>query len=261
MGQPIVVNEKPSPNRGVVRFETNRAITGMGHERYLVGTEVWGERPPDVLARRLLARGGVLGVQINGNVVTVDLERGWDATGLKEIIENLYRFYPDQPAAPAGTPAAEPAEATEAAEPAEAAPAEPAADAEPVEPAAEPPADEGGASLADPVVADAPASGPEGAVAPAAPDDTLGATGTVAGDAPDATDATAEPVAAEPPAAPVDEGGASFADPVVAEAPASDPEGAVAPSAPAAADDTLGATGTVAGDAPEPGVDRTDDPA
>lgn len=98
MGQPIVVNEKPSSNPGVVRFETNRALTGMGHERYLAGTEVWGERPPDELARRLLARGGVAGVQINSNVVTVDLEMGHDAVGLKSIIENLYRFYPDQPA-------------------------------------------------------------------------------------------------------------------------------------------------------------------
>ena len=68
MGQSIVVLEKPSSNPGVVRFETNRAITGMGHERYVAGTEVWGHRPPDELARRLLARGGVAGVQINGNV-------------------------------------------------------------------------------------------------------------------------------------------------------------------------------------------------
>ncbi len=97
MGQPIVVNEKPSSNPGVVRFETNRAITGMGHERYPAGTEVWGERPPDELARRILARGGVANVQINGNVVTVNLEKGSDTTGLKSIIENLYRYYPDQP--------------------------------------------------------------------------------------------------------------------------------------------------------------------
>ncbi|MCU1498172.1 MAG: hypothetical protein JWM47_2125 [Acidimicrobiales bacterium] len=115
MGQSIVVNEKPSPNRGVVRFETNRAITGMGHERYLAGTEVWGNRPPDELARRLLAHGGVLGVQINGNVVTVDLARGHTADGLKAVIENLYRFYPDGAAAPAATPTADDAVAAESA--------------------------------------------------------------------------------------------------------------------------------------------------
>ncbi|CAN5137967.1 hypothetical protein BH20ACT3_BH20ACT3_16990 [soil metagenome] len=99
MGQSIVVNEKPSPNPGVVRFETNRALSGMGHERYRAGTEVWGDRPTDELARRLLARGGVSGVQINGNMVTVDLEKGHDSDGLKVVIENLYRFYPDQASA------------------------------------------------------------------------------------------------------------------------------------------------------------------
>jgi hypothetical protein len=95
MGQSIVVNAKPSSNPGIVRFETNRALTGMGHERYLAGQDVWGHRPPDELARRLLARGGVASVQVNGNMVTVDLQKGYDDTGLLEIIENLYRFYPD----------------------------------------------------------------------------------------------------------------------------------------------------------------------
>lgn len=128
MGQSIVVNEKPSSNPGVIRFETNRALTGMGHERYVAGDEVWGERPPDELARRILARGGVARLQINGNVVTVDLEKGFSAEGLKEIIENLYRVYPDQPAAaaPVEPPAAE-APAAEA--PAPAPVAEPVADA------------------------------------------------------------------------------------------------------------------------------------
>ncbi len=126
MGQSIVVLEKPSSNPGVVRFETNRAITGMGHERYVAGTEVWGHRPPDELARRLLARGGVAGVQINGNVVTVDLEKGYDADGLKEIVENLYRFYPDQPAAPAA--AVEAGEATADEAPADEVAEEPVAD-------------------------------------------------------------------------------------------------------------------------------------
>lgn len=108
MGQSIVVTEKPSSHVGVVRFETNRALTGMGHERYLSGAEIWGERPPDELARRLLAKRSVAGVQINANVVTVDLAKGHDAAGLREIIENLYRFYPDQPDG-AGTAPAEPA--------------------------------------------------------------------------------------------------------------------------------------------------------
>jgi hypothetical protein len=95
MGQPIVVVEKPSVNRGIVRFETNRALTGMGHEHYTSGVEVRGNRPPDELARRLLDRDNVHGVHINGSVVTVDLAKGHTSEGLKEVIEDLYIFYPE----------------------------------------------------------------------------------------------------------------------------------------------------------------------
>jgi hypothetical protein len=111
MGQPIVVTEKPSSHRGIVRFETNRALTGMGHERYEAGTEVWGDRPPDELARRLLAQPSVARVHVNSNMVTVDLAKGYDASGLREVIEDLYRFYPDVEDAPAPS---EPSETSEA---------------------------------------------------------------------------------------------------------------------------------------------------
>ncbi len=100
MGQPIAVIETSSgTNPGVVRFETNRALTGMGHERYRTVEDAWGDRPPDVLARRLFERGGVDSVHINGNVVTVDLAKGFDDAGIKKIIEDLYLFYPE----PTGT--------------------------------------------------------------------------------------------------------------------------------------------------------------
>lgn len=96
MGQSIVVTEKPSvANRGVVRFETNRLLTGMGHERYVAGEEIFGQRPPDEIARRLFATDAVAGVQVNGNMITVNLRRGYDSSGMAEIIENLYRYYPD----------------------------------------------------------------------------------------------------------------------------------------------------------------------
>lgn len=95
MGQPIVVTEKPSAtNRGVVRFETNRLLTGMDHERYREGEEIFGHRPPDELARRLLAEPSVSGVSVHGNMVTVDLHRGYPSDGLRKIIEDLYIFYP-----------------------------------------------------------------------------------------------------------------------------------------------------------------------
>lgn len=94
MGQPIVVVEKPSTaNPGVVRFETNRALTGMGHERYQSRDDATGNRPPDELARRLFDRGGITRVHINSNVITVDLVKGHTADGLLQLIEDLYRFY------------------------------------------------------------------------------------------------------------------------------------------------------------------------
>jgi hypothetical protein len=96
MGQPIVVTETSSAaNPGVRRFETNRALTGMGHERYRTLDDAWGERPPDVLARRLLELGGIDAVHINGNVVTVDLTKGYDGEGIQKVIEDLYLFYPE----------------------------------------------------------------------------------------------------------------------------------------------------------------------
>lgn len=93
MGQLVTVLEKHARRRGVVRFELNRVLTGTGHEIYRAATPVEGTRPPDELARRFFARGGIETVAINGNVVTVDLEKGGNAEGLKEIIEDLYTYY------------------------------------------------------------------------------------------------------------------------------------------------------------------------
>ena len=177
MGQSIIVNEKPSSNPGVVRFETNRALTGMDHERYRAGDDVWGNRPPDELARRLLTKPSVAGVQINGNMVTVDLAKGYDSSGLLEIIENLYRFYPDaDPAAEAEAAAEGDAPAAEDAPVAEA----PVADEAPAKEAA--PADE--APAVEAPTAEAPAQEPAAAAeeAPAAEPEVADATEGPAGD-------------------------------------------------------------------------------
>ncbi len=94
MGQPIIVNEKPSVTHpGMVRFETNRALTGMGHERYPSREAAVGTRPPDELARRLFDHGGVGAVHINGNIITVDLAKGGTTDGMSEVIHDLYLFY------------------------------------------------------------------------------------------------------------------------------------------------------------------------
>ena len=92
MGQPITVVEKPSSRTGVVRYETNRALTGMGHERYRDGDEILGTAPADELARRLFDRGGITGVHVNGNVVTVELTEA-EAEGIDEVIASLYLYW------------------------------------------------------------------------------------------------------------------------------------------------------------------------
>ena len=96
MGQPITVVEKPSSRAGIVRYETNRALTGMGHERYQAGDEILGAAPADELARRLFDRGGITGVHVNGNVGTVELadaEAEAEAEGIDQVIASLYLYW------------------------------------------------------------------------------------------------------------------------------------------------------------------------
>ncbi len=93
MGQPISVVRKPGSKPDVIRFEINRSLTGMGHERYASAADVTGDRPPDELARRLFERGGVRGVHIFSNVITIELEPGAKAEGFDEVIRELYTYY------------------------------------------------------------------------------------------------------------------------------------------------------------------------
>ena len=94
MGQPINVVEKPSRTPGVVRFETNRSLTGMGHERYASLDDVIDDRSVDELARRLFASGTVRTVHVNGSVITVELLDGNTGEGLLDVIRGLYIHYP-----------------------------------------------------------------------------------------------------------------------------------------------------------------------
>ena len=93
MGQPVVVTERPTARPGVWRFEANRVLTGMEHERYHRDRPVVGDRPPDEVARRLFATGSADEVHVYGNVVTVVLTRGHGHEGLREVIEGLYTYY------------------------------------------------------------------------------------------------------------------------------------------------------------------------
>ena len=93
MGQPVTVIEKPSTRPGVIRYETNRTLTGMGHEYFRSAADAQGSTPPARLAQRLFERGGIDLVHMNGNVVTVHLSDGSAPTGIKALVEDLYTYY------------------------------------------------------------------------------------------------------------------------------------------------------------------------
>ncbi len=116
MGQLVAVTEKQSSTRGVVRFEINRSLSGMGHEHFSSVADAWGNTPSDELARRMFATDQVAAVHVYGNIITVDLLKGHDSEGLADILRNLYQYWkpgveppsfedlrPDEPeAAPSG---------------------------------------------------------------------------------------------------------------------------------------------------------------
>lgn len=85
--------QKSSSKPGVIRYEINRSITGTGHERYRLGDEVVGQRPPDVLARMLFDHGGIDGVHINSNVITLDVAKGANTDHILDMIANMFIYY------------------------------------------------------------------------------------------------------------------------------------------------------------------------
>jgi hypothetical protein len=93
MGMLISVTEKTSARHGVVRFETNRALTGMAHERYTKGDVVDGNRPPDLVAAALFAHGGADAVHVHGNQIVVELAPGGSTAGMATLIEDLFIHY------------------------------------------------------------------------------------------------------------------------------------------------------------------------
>jgi len=93
MGQLVAVSEKPSSTPGIIRFETNRTFSGMGHERFGSVADAWGSTPSDELARRLFATGQVDAVHVMANIVTVDLLKGHRSDGLADVVRNLYQYW------------------------------------------------------------------------------------------------------------------------------------------------------------------------
>lgn len=93
MGQPVAVEQKTGGTSAIVRFETNRSLTGMGHERFTSVAEAKGTRPAAVVARRLLESGQVAWVHVYGNIVTAQLTPGASQSGLDAIVRDLYQYW------------------------------------------------------------------------------------------------------------------------------------------------------------------------
>ena len=93
MGQMVAVTEKPSSTPGVVRFEINRTLSGQGHERFRSVLDAHGATPSDELARRLFGTGQVAGVHVYSNIITVDLEKGFDSAGLSDLVRDMYTYW------------------------------------------------------------------------------------------------------------------------------------------------------------------------
>ena len=77
----------------MVRFETNRSLTGMGHESFASAAEAKGPRPAAVLARRFFESGQVTKVHVYGNIVTATLSAGASQAGLDGIVRDLYQYW------------------------------------------------------------------------------------------------------------------------------------------------------------------------
>ena len=119
MGQPVAVEHKPGTDTQVLRFETNRSLTGQGHERFASIGQATGDRPAAAVARRLFESGQVQAVHVFSNVITAYLNPGASSAGLSDIVRDLYQYWK-----PGMTPPSEaelmaqveaPAEATSAA--------------------------------------------------------------------------------------------------------------------------------------------------
>ena len=98
MGQPITVTVRAGASPTIRFFECNRSLTSMAIEVYTADSEALpGERPPDVLARRLIDAGAVK-VTIYSNVVTVEAPaEAWAELEPKAVftLEHLFEFYGD----------------------------------------------------------------------------------------------------------------------------------------------------------------------
>jgi hypothetical protein len=96
VGQPITVSVRPGGSPSVRFFDLNRSLTGMAIESYDAAPQ--GDRPPDLLARRLFGMGATK-VTVYSNVVTVEApESAWGDLEPKAVhaLEHLFEYYGDE---------------------------------------------------------------------------------------------------------------------------------------------------------------------
>ena len=65
----------------------------MGHERFASMSDAIGPRPAAALARQLLSTGKVDSVHIYGNIVSVDIAKGFTGDGLADVVRNMYQYW------------------------------------------------------------------------------------------------------------------------------------------------------------------------
>jgi hypothetical protein len=97
MGQPITVTVRTGARPEVRIFDLDRSLTGMALEVYPSREDATGNRPPDVLARRLFDLGATR-VSVYSNVVTVEADAAaWGQAEAKAVhtLEHLFEYYGD----------------------------------------------------------------------------------------------------------------------------------------------------------------------
>ena len=93
MGQPVAVEQKAGGVSTIIRFETNRSLTGQGHENFSSPEQALGPRPAADVARKLFASGQVSAVHVFGNIVSVTLKPGATQSGLDVIVRDMYQYW------------------------------------------------------------------------------------------------------------------------------------------------------------------------
>jgi hypothetical protein len=98
MGQPITVSVRRGARAEVRMFDLNRSLTGMALEVYSAPESASGDRPPDVVARRMFVLGAQR-VSVYSNVVTIEADAAaWDDLEPKIVhtLEHLFEYYGDE---------------------------------------------------------------------------------------------------------------------------------------------------------------------